>query len=154
MRNRHQSVHVLEISSAMCLEVWFIVSPCWKVRHISVLTLCSPLKWNYLFAKKIVSPALNIVELPSNKHFSPVLNFPPIRISLRQFYTTCLNILFVGIRLGWTLKTLNLLGWIPTVRHRFYFPAWPSLENNGKKYKWSCKWLFNVYQIFLFGTER
>ena len=38
---------------------------------------------------------------------------------VRQFYTTCLNILFVGIRLGWTLKTLNLLGWIPTVRHRF-----------------------------------
>ena len=39
-----------------------------------------------------------------------------------QFYTTCLNILFVGIRLGWTLKTLNLLGWIPTVRHRFVPP--------------------------------
>ena len=33
----------------------------------------------------------------------------------RQFYTTCLNIIFVGIRLGWTFKTLNLLGWIPTV---------------------------------------
>ena len=32
-----------------------------------------------------------------------------------QFYTTCLNIIFVGIRLGWTFKTLNLLGWIPTV---------------------------------------
>ena len=27
------------------------------------------------------------------------------------------------------------------------------LWNNGKKCKWSCKWLFNVYQIFLFGTE-
>ena len=39
-----------------------------------------------------------------------------------QFYTTCLNILFVGIRLGWTSKTLNLLGWIPTVRHRFVPP--------------------------------
>ena len=34
---------------------------------------------------------------------------------LGQFYTTCLNIIFVGIRLGWTFKTLNLLGWIPTV---------------------------------------
>ena len=43
-------------------------------------------------------------------------------VKIWQFYTTCLNILFVGIRLGWTLKTLNLLGWIPTVRRHFVPP--------------------------------
>ena len=44
------------------------------------------------------------------------------KIHFWQFYTTCLNILFVGIRLGWTLKTLNLLGWIPTVERRIVPP--------------------------------
>ena len=56
--------------------------------------------------------------------------------NLRQFYTTCLNILFVGIRLGWTLKTMNLLGWIPTVRPRFGTTGLLGLRGSQDFHKW------------------
>ena len=83
----------------MCLEVWFIVSPCWKVRQILVLTLCSPLKWNYLLFDILVSStsSTNCTIMSSSRVLRTqllelILAAPPSLPALQQGHSWVLEV--------------------------------------------------------------